>query len=49
MDVFGKSKEGKEDEEEKRLMWVPNVGYSRIIGERSRAIRQTGGALIGEG
>lgn len=43
MDVFGKSKEGKEGEEEKRLMWVPNVGYSLIIGDMSRAIRQTGG------
>lgn len=42
MDVFGKNKEGKEGEEEKRLMWVPNVGYSLIIGEMSREIRQTG-------
>lgn len=44
MDVFGKSKKGKEDEEEQRLMWVPNVGYSLIIGEMSRVIRQTGGS-----
>lgn len=49
MDVFGKSKEGKEDEEEKRLMWVPQCRlFSNYRGNVARD-NANGGALIGQG